>query len=115
MQALQIAQQFLAAIESGDAEQLARLVPDKFTMIGPTPDRGGKNGRIAAHRARVGATPDWKLTPREPRAQVTQIPGVLLVIGTHPREWPLPSLGQDPIPATGRQIIQPAEPTEFTL
>ena len=101
MKAMQIVQQFLDAIESGDATQLASVLPDKFTMIGPTPEPVGKAGLIDVQQALVGAMPDWKFNLDDAYEHGNQVAGVLHITGTHSRELRLPFLGLEPIPASG--------------
>jgi len=115
MSAMDIVKEGLAATEAGDLGKLEDLVADDFSMSGPVPMPVGKREFIGLMMAMLKAMPDWKFNPKDFKENGDQVTVMLGITGTQTGELQLPMPGMPAIPASGKKVSMPAEPSTFTV
>jgi len=115
MSAMDIVKEGLAATEAGDLRKLEDLVADDFSMSGPVPMPVGKREFIGLMMAMLKAMPDWKFNPKDFKENGDQVTVMLGITGTQTGELQLPMPGMPAIPASGKKVSMPAEPSTFTV
>ena len=115
MSVMDIVKEGLAATEAGDFKKLDSLIADDFTMSGPVPMPVGKREFMGLQMALLKAMPDWKFNATDVRENGDQVTMMLGISGTQTGELQLPMPGMPPIPASGKKVSLPAEPTTFTV
>ena len=115
MSAADVVREGLAATEAGDFAKVESLVADDFAMSGPVPMPVGKREFIGLMMAMLTAMPDWKFNPGEFQENGDQVTVPLQITGTQTGELQLPMPGMPPIPASGKRVSMPSEPSTFTV
>ena len=115
MSATDIVKEGLAATEAGDYAKLENLVADDFSMAGPIPMPVGKREFIGLMMAMHQAMPDWSFNAGEFKENGDQVTVPFQITGTHTGELQLPLPGMPPIPASGKKVALPSEPSTFTV
>jgi predicted ester cyclase len=115
MSAMDIVKEGLAATEAGDFGKLESLIADDFSMSGPVPMPVGKREFVGLMMAMLKAMPDWKFNPKDFKENGDQVTVMLGITGTQTGELQLPMPGMPAIPASGKKVSMPAEPSTFTV
>lgn len=115
MSAADVVREGLAATEAGDFGKLESLVADDFAMTGPVPMPVGKREFIGLMMAMLKAMPDWRFNPGEFQENGDQVTVPLQITGTQTGELQLPMPGMPAIPASGKKVSLPSEPSTFTV
>ena len=114
MSALDVVKHSVDAINAGDFATLESLTADNFVMEGPMPQPVDKASYIAILRALKAAFPDWNFNVSGWSEDGNVVHGNNNITGTHTGTLNLPML-PGPIPATGKKINLPPEPSDFTV
>src|SRR5690349_21429279 len=115
MSAMDVVKEGLAATEAGDFGKLDSLVADDFVFAGPVPQPVGKPEFMGLQIALLKAMPDWKFNAKDVKENGDQVSMLLQVTGTQTGELQLPMPGLPAIPASGKKVALPYEPTTFTV
>ena len=115
MSAIDIVKAGMAATEAGDFDKLAGMLADDMVFAGPVPEPLGKREFIAVQSAMRAAMPDWKFNGTDFKENGDQVTVMLQITGTQTGELKLPMPGMAPVPATGKRVSLPKEPTTFTI
>jgi predicted ester cyclase len=115
MSAKDVVKEGLAATEAGDFEKLETMIADDFSMSGPVPMPVGKREFIGLMMAMLKAMPDWRFNAGEYQENGDQVTVPLQISGTQTGELQLPMPGMPPIPASGKKVSLPSEPSTFTV
>ena len=115
MSTLSVVKEALAAMEAGDFKKLDSLVADDFVFAGPVPQPIGKREFLGLMTALTKAMPDWKFNGADWKEMGDQVTMVSQITGTQTGELSLPMPGMPPIPASGKKIALPKEPTTYTV
>ncbi|HET6845752.1 MAG TPA: nuclear transport factor 2 family protein [Anaerolineales bacterium] len=115
MTAMDIVKEGLMAADSGNFGKLAELLADDMVFAGPVPEPVGKREFLAIQSAMQAGMPDWKFNATDFKEDGDKVTVTLQITGTQTAELKLPMPGMAPIPATGKRISLPKEPTTFTV
>jgi hypothetical protein len=115
MSAMDIVKQGLAATEAGDFGKVDSMVADDFSMSGPVPMPVGKREFIGLMMALLKAMPNWNFNARDYKENGDQVAVMLRITGTQTGDLQLPMPGMPAIPASGKKVSLPAEPSTFTV
>ncbi len=109
MNAQQITQKVLKAIEDQDWNAAQALLADEFTFTGAVPEPINGAAWIGVHRALAHAMPDFRFNYVATGGDDGLAEGVVQLSGTNTGELALPIPGLPRVPATGRKITNPRE------
>ena len=109
MNAQQITQKVLKAIEDQDWEGAQSLLAGDFTFSGAVPQPIGAAEWLGVHRALAKAMPDIRFNYVATGGDDGLAEGTVQVSGLNTGELALPFPGLPHIPATGRRITNPRE------
>ncbi len=109
MNAQQITQKVLKAIEDQDWALAQSLLADDFTFSGAVPQPISGPEWLGVHRALANAMPDVRFNYVATGGDDGIAEGTVQVSGTNTGELALPMPGLPRIPATGRKITNPRE------
>ncbi|HLO33158.1 MAG TPA: nuclear transport factor 2 family protein [Anaerolineales bacterium] len=115
MSAMDVVKEGLAATEAGDFGKLEGMVADDFNMSGAVPMPVGKREFIGLMTVMLKAMPDWKFNASDYQENGDQVKVMLHITGTQTGELQLPMPGLPAIPASGKKVAMPAEPSTFTV
>ena len=115
MSAMDVVKEGLAVTEAGDFGKLDSLIADDFSMSGPIPMPVGKREFVGLMVALVKAMPDWNFNAKDFKENGDQVTAMLGITGTQTGELQLPMPGMPAIPASGKRVSLPAEPSTFTV
>ena len=111
MNAIDVVKAGLAASESGQASKFASMLTDDMVFAGPVPEPVGKREFAGLMSALVAAMPDWKFNATDYKQNGNQVTMTLQITGTQTGELNLPMPGFQKLPATGKHVSLPKEPT----
>ena len=114
MSAIDVANQWMAASQSGDFQGAASLLSDDMIFEGPVPQPVGKAEFTGLMAALVAGIPDWNFNPSDMSEQGDDVYVTNNITGTHTGTLNLPML-PGPIAPTGKSISLPAEPSVITV
>ena len=115
MNAIDVVKAGLAASEAGQTSKFASLLTDDMVFAGPVPQPVGKHEFVGLMTAMVAGMPDWKFNATDFKQNGNQVTATLQITGTQTRELNLPMPGLPKLPATGKHVSLPKEPTTFTV
>jgi len=115
MSAIDIVKAALAAVEAGDFKKADGMIADDMVFAGPVPEPLGKREFLGVQMAMLTAMPNWKFNPTDFKENGDVVTANLQVTGTQTGELSLPMPGLPKIPASGKKISLPNEPTSFTV
>ena len=115
MNAIDVVKAGLAASEAGQAGRFADMLSDDMVFAGPVPEPVGKREFVGLMTAMVAALPDWKFNAMDFKQNGDQVTVVFQITGTQTGELDLPLPGFPKLPATGRHVSLPKEPTTVTV
>jgi predicted ester cyclase len=113
MDALEMAQAFVDALEAKDMEKAGTYLSEDFRLYGPTPMPVGKHEFLALQGALFQAFPDWSFNSAALKQEGNKVTGTVRITATHTAPLVLP--GIPPIAATGKHVVLPEERTELTF
>ncbi len=109
MNAQQITQKVVKAIEDQDWDAAQALLADNYTFSGAVPQPIGAAEWLGVHRALANAMPDLRLHYVGTGGDDGIAEGTVQLSGTNTGELALPIPGLPRVPATGRKITLPLE------
>jgi predicted ester cyclase len=115
MNAIDVVKAGLAASEAGQTSKFASLLTDDMVFAGPVPQPVGKHEFVGLMTAMVAGMPDWKFNATDFKQNGNQVTATLQITGTQTGELNLPMPGLPKLPATGKHVSLPKEPTTFTV
>ena len=115
MNAIDIVKAGLAASESGQTSKFSNSLPDDMVFAGPVPQPVGKREFVGLMTAMVAAMPDWKFNATDFKENGNQVTMTFQITGTQTGELNLPMPGFQKLPATGKHVSLPKEPTTVTV
>jgi hypothetical protein len=110
MNAQQITQKVIKAIEDQDWDGAQALLAKDFTFSGAVPQPISGAEWLGVHRALAKAMPDLRFNYVAKSGNGDAAEGTVQLTGTNTGELALPMLGLPKAPATGRKITNPREP-----
>lgn len=114
MNAQQIAQKVVKAIEDQDWQAAQALLADDYTFSGAVPQPIGGPEWLGVHRALAKAMPDLRFNFVPGKTEGNTVEGAIQITGTHTGEFSLPMPGLPQVPATGKKITNAIEPVRVT-
>ena len=115
MNAIDIVKAGLAASESGQTSKFSNSLTDDMVFAGPVPQPVGKREFVGLMVAMVAAMPDWKFNATDFKENGNQVTMTFQITGTQTGELNLPMPGFQKLPATGKHVSLPKEPTTVTV
>ena len=115
MNAIDIVKAGLAASESGQTSKFSNSLTDDMVFAGPVPQPVGKREFVGLMTAMVAAMPDWKFNATDFKENGNQVTMTFQITGTQTGELNLPMPGFQKLPATGKHVSLPKEPTTVTV
>jgi ketosteroid isomerase-like protein len=115
MNAIDVVKAGLAASEAGQSSKFAGMLSDDMVFSGPVPEPVGKREFVGLMDAMVAALPDWKFNARDFKENGDKVTVTFQITGTQTGELNLPMPGFHKIPATGKHVSLPKEPTTVTV
>jgi hypothetical protein len=115
MDAIDVVKAGLAASEAGQGSKFADMLADDMVFAGPVPVPVGKREFIGLMAAMVAGFPDWKFNGKDFKQVGDKVIVTFQITGTQTRELSLPLPGIPKIPASGKRISLPQEPTTVTV
>jgi predicted ester cyclase len=115
MNAIDIVKAGLAASESGQTSKFSNSLTDDMVFAGPVPQPVGKREFVGLMTAMVAAMPDWKFNATDFKENGNQVTLTFQITGTQTGELNLPMPGFQKLPATGKHVSLPKEPTTVTV
>jgi predicted ester cyclase len=115
MNAIDIVKAGLAASESGQTSKFSNSLTDDMVFAGPVPQPVGKREFVGLMTAMVTAMPDWKFNATDFKENGNQVTMTFQITGTQTGELNLPMPGFQKLPATGKHVSLPKEPTTVTV
>jgi hypothetical protein len=115
MNAIDVVKTGLAASESGHLNQFADLLTDDMVFAGPVPQPVGKHEFVGLMTALVAAMPDWKFNAMDFKQNGDIVTVIFQITGTQTGELNMPMPGFPKIPASGKHVSLPKEPTTVTI
>jgi len=115
MNAIDVVKTGLAASEAGQNGKFANMLTDDMVFAGPVPEPVGKREFVGLMTALVAAMPDWKFNATDFKQNGNQVTATLQITGTQTGELNLPMPGFPKLPATGKHVSLPKEPTTITV
>ena len=109
MNAQQITQKVLKAIEDQNWDGALALLTDDFTFSGAVPEPISGQDWIGVHRALGAAMPDFRFNYAATGGENDVAEGGVSITGTHTAELVVPMPGIPRVPATSRHIALPRE------
>jgi hypothetical protein len=104
-----LTRQVLKAIEDQDFEAARALLSDDFQFSGAVPNPISADEWLGVHKALAGGMPDFSFHYQATGGTAEEAQGTVQVGGTHTRTFVPPIPGVPPIPASGKQILNPVE------
>jgi hypothetical protein len=105
----------LAAIEANDFKKLDGMLADDMVFAGPVPQPVGKHEFVGLQSLLLVAMPNWNFNAKDFKENDDVVTVTLQVPGPHTGELSLPMPGLPKVPATGKKVSLPAEPSTFTI
>jgi predicted ester cyclase len=115
MNTIDIVKAGLAASESGQTSKFSNSLTDDMVFAGPVPQPVGKREFVGLMVAMVAAMPDWKFNATDFKENGNQVTMTFQITGTQTGELNLPMPGFQKLPATGKHVSLPKEPTTVTV
>ena len=115
MSATDIVKSVLTAIEAGDFKKADGMIADDMVFAGPVPEPLGKREFLGVQMAMLTAMPDWKFNGADYKENGDVVTANLHLPATQPAELSLPMPGLPQIPASGKKVSLPNEPTTLTV
>ena len=115
MNAIDVVKKGLAAAEAGQSSQFADTMADDMLFVGPVPQPLGKREFVSMQASLVAAMPDWKYNASNFVQNGDQVTASINITGTQTGELNLSLPGIPKIPATGKHVSLPDQPTTFTV
>ena len=115
MDAIEVVKTGLAASEAGQTSKFADLLSEDMVFTGPVPEPVGKREFVGLMTAMVAGIPDWKFNSKDFKQVGDKVTVTFQITGTQTRELSLPMPGIPKIPASGKHISLPQEPTTITV
>jgi len=115
MNAIDVVKAGLAASESGQTSKFSNSLTDDMVFAGPVPQPVGKREFVGLMTAMVAAMPDWKFNATDFKENGNQVTMTFQITGTQTGELNLPMPGFQKLPATGKHVSLPKEPTTVTV
>ncbi len=115
MSATDIVKAGLAAVEAGDFKKLDGLLADDMVFAGPVPEPLGKREFVGVQMAMLAAMPDWNFNAADYKENGDVVAVNLQITGTQTGELSLPMPGIPKLPASGKKVSLPKEPSTFTV
>ncbi len=109
MNAQQLTQQVLDAIDQQQWDRALALLTDDFTFSGATPVPLDAQQWIGVHRALAAAMPDFRFNYVAAGGADDMAEGSVSLTGTHTGDFVVPIPGIPHVPATGKHIALPQE------
>jgi hypothetical protein len=114
MNAQQITQKVLKAIEAQDWDGAQALLSDDFTFSGAVPRPISAHEWLGVHRALANAMPDFRFNYVATGAEDGVAEGTVSLTGTNTGELVVPMPGIPRVAATGKHIALPKERVKVT-
>jgi hypothetical protein len=114
MNAQEIAQKVVKAIEDQNWDAAQALLANDFTFSGAVPQPINGAAWLGVHRALANAMPDLRLNYVATAGDNGTAEGTVQVTGTNTGLLALPMPGLPQVPATGRKIANPREHVRIT-
>lgn len=114
MNAQQVTQRVVKAIEDQDWASAQALLADDFTFSGAVPQPIGGAAWLGVHQALANAMPDLRVNYAPTSGEDGKAEGVVQITGTNTGELALPMPGLPRVAATGRKIANPKEHVRIT-
>ncbi|MCL4487315.1 MAG: nuclear transport factor 2 family protein [Chloroflexi bacterium] len=114
MNAQQITQKVLKAIEDQDWDAAMGLLTDDFRFSGAVPQPITAQEWIGVHRALANAMPDLRFNYVAGQGDEKSAEGTVALTGTNTGALNLPLPGLPKVPATGKRIALPKEHVQMT-
>jgi hypothetical protein len=114
MNAQQLTQRVLQAIDDQDFDGALALLADDFTFSGAVPVPISGEQWIGVHRALAAAMPDFRFNYTPTGGDNGTAEGTVALTGTHTGEFAVPIPGIPRVPATGKPIALPKERVRVT-
>ena len=115
MNEIDVVKSALATCESGQVSKLASFLTDDMVFAGPVPQPVGKKEFVGLMTAMVAAIPNWKFNATDYKQNGNQVMVTFQITGTQTGELNLPMPGFQKLPATGKHVSLPKEPTTVTV
>ena len=115
MNAIDVVKAGMAAAESGDLNKMSAMLTDDMVFAGPVPVPVGKHEFMGLQSAMVAAMPDWKFNGTDYKQAGDKVTVTFQISGTQTGELNLPMPGFQKLPATGKHVSLPKEPTTVTV
>jgi hypothetical protein len=115
MDAIDVVKAGLAASEAGQINKFADFLSEDFIFAGPVPEPVGKREFVGLMTAMVAGIPDWKFNGKDFKQIGDKVTVTFQITGTQIRELSLPMPGIPKVPASGKYISLPKEPTTITV
>jgi predicted ester cyclase len=109
MKPVEIVNEFIAAMESGDVDKAATFLSDDFTMSGLTPLPMYRDQYLDTQRGILAAFPDWSYNLTDIQEEAGVIRATAHFTGTHTGDLIVPVPDLPVIKATGKRIALPGE------
>lgn len=106
---------FMTAIEAENYSTAESLISDKMEVYGVSPLPLGKKEYLGVHRALSSGLPDFKFNYKVTKEEGNTVYVTVHLTGTHTREMQAPVPGMNNIPATGKSVNMPEEPSKVTV
>ncbi len=105
----------LDAVENRQMDKFQGLLADDMVFTGPVPQPVGKQEMINLQTALIEAMPDWKFNATNFKQMGDKVIADLQISGTQTGALHLPMPGLMDVPATGKHVSLPPDPTTFTV
>ncbi|HZU71108.1 MAG TPA: nuclear transport factor 2 family protein [Ktedonobacteraceae bacterium] len=115
MNATEIVQTFITALQSGDMDMAAQYMMDDFVFEGWTPQALDKGEFLALQSELHAAMPDYTFNLSDTREEDGIVDAFIQISGTHTQTLSLPMFGVPLVPYTGISVELPQTRTRFTV
>lgn len=105
----------MEALEAGEMNGAAGYLSDDFVLNGLTPRPLDRPQFLDFMRSVREAFPDWSFNPRDIQEQGSSVVLTLRSTGTQTGDLVIPVPGLPLVPATGKSISLPDQPTRATI
>jgi predicted ester cyclase len=114
MTVIEVMERYLAALAAHDVDQVETLTTDDLRFVTEEGDLR-RSAYLETLRALFAAFPDWRFDHGRLRVGWDHASVELRMEGTHTGTLVLPVPGVEPIPATGRAVVLPAQDYTFLI
>lgn len=115
MNAQQITEKVLKAIEDQDWNAALGLLTDDFRFSGAVPQPITAQEWLGVHRALAKAMPDLRFNGKIDHGDNSTAEGTVSLTGTNTGQFDVPIPGIPSVPATGKRLAMPKEPFKVTV